>query len=77
MNHYHLRKQNSQCDACAWFGHCGGGCRTLGILDAGEKTGKYDYTASDPFACFFFKGGWYDRVKERLSDYEMKGALKN
>lgn len=70
MNHYHLREQNKQCDNCEWFGHCGGGCRALGILDAGEKTGMYDYTASDPLACLFFKGGWYDRVKERLSEYK-------
>ena len=70
MNHYHLREKNKNCDACQWFGHCGGGCRGLGILDAGERTGTYDYTASDPLACLFFKGGWYDRVKERLKDYE-------
>ena len=39
-NHYWLREQNKQCDECEWFGHCGGGCRALGILDAGEKTGE-------------------------------------
>lgn len=69
-NHYWLREHNKQCDSCEWFGHCGGGCRALGILDAGERTGKFDYSASDPLACLFFKGGWYDRVKERLSGYE-------
>lgn len=70
MNRYHLREQNKQCDECEWFGHCGGGCRLLGILDTGERTGTYDYAASDPLACLFFKGGWYDRIKERLKDYE-------
>ena len=69
-NHYWLREQNKQCDACEWFGHCGGGCRALGILDAGEKTGKFDYSASDPLACLFFKGGWYDQVRERLGNYK-------
>ena len=69
-NHYWLREQNKQCDECEWFGHCGGGCRALGILDAGEKTGKYDYSASDPLACLFFRGGWYDRVRQRLGEFE-------
>ena len=68
-NHYWLREQNRQCDSCEWFGHCGGGCRALGILDAGEKTGTFDYSASDPLACLFFKGGWYDRVRERLGEF--------
>ena len=76
-NHYWLRQQNKMCDACEWFGHCGGGCRMLGILDGFEQTGEYDYSFSDPLACLFFKGGWYDRVKERLNDYEIKGAIKN
>ena len=65
-NHYWLREQNKRCGACEWFGHCGGGCRALGILDAGEKTGAFDYSASDPMACLFFKGGWYERVQARL-----------
>ena len=72
MNHYRLREQNSKCDKCEWFGHCGGGCRALGILDAGEKTGKLDYSASDPLACLFFKDGWYDKVRERLGTSEPK-----
>lgn len=69
-NHYWLRKQNRVCDSCEWFGHCGGGCRALGMLDAMEKTGEYDYSASDPLACLFFKGGWYDKVRERLMEYK-------
>ena len=74
-NHYWLREQNRQCGSCEWFGHCGGGCRALGILDAGETTGQFDYSASDPLACLFFKGGWYDRVKERLNDYQIRTRL--
>ena len=70
-NHYWLREQNRQCDSCEWFGHCGGGCRALGILDAGERTGAYDYSASDPLACLFFKGGWYERVKQHLNTYKV------
>ena len=58
----------TQCGTCEWFGHCGG-CRALRILDAGERTGAYDYAASDPLACLFFKGGWYEKVQERLKPY--------
>ena len=50
-----LREQNKQCDACAWFGHCGG-CRALGIPDAGEKTDKFDYSASAPPELPVFQG---------------------
>ena len=74
MNHHHFRQNNKECDSCEWFGLCGGGCRALGVFYAGLKTGEYDYTAPDRLACLFFKSGWYDRVKERLSDYELKGA---
>ena len=69
MNHYALRQANSQCDQCEWFGYCAGGCRALGILNAGETTGKMDYCASDPLACLFFKGGWYERVQKRLEAF--------
>ena len=68
-NHYWLREHSKNCGSCPWFGHCGGGCRALGILDASETTGEYDYSASDPLACLFFKGGWYEKVRERLSEY--------
>lgn len=68
MNLHHLRKDNKECDTCEWFNHCCGGCRALGIFYAG-KSGKYDYTAPDPIACLFFKGGWYEKVKERLGDF--------
>lgn len=70
LNHWHFRKENAVCDQCEWFGHCGGGCRALGLFSAGEKTGRLDYCASDPLACLFFKGGWYERVQERLGEYE-------
>ena len=68
MNLYALRQQNEECDQCEWFGHCGGGCRALAILDQGERTGKIDYRGCDPLACLFFKGGWYDKVQERLKE---------
>ena len=71
-NHYWLREQNKQCDECQWSGHCGGGCRAFAILCAGETTGKFNYSACDPLACLFYKGGWYERVKKCLNKYEIK-----
>ncbi len=69
-NLYALREKNEACRACEWFGHCGGGCRALAILDSTEKNGKMDYFGCDPLACLFYKGGWYERVKERLKAYK-------
>ena len=69
MNHFALREQNAQCDACPWFGYCGGGCRALAMLESIESTGKAEMTGCDPTACLFFKGGWYDKTRERLKDF--------
>ena len=66
-NHYALKKNSAKCGSCEWFGHCGGGCRALAMLDSVERTGVIDYFGADPVACLFYKGGWYDRVRETLS----------
>lgn len=73
MNHYHLRKNNAECDKCEWFGLCGGGCRALGLLFSVEDGGAPNFSGSDPLACLFYKGGWYDRVRDRLRDYKLIG----
>lgn len=39
-----------------------GGCRGRAAL----ATGGADLMGPDPDACLFFKGGYYDRVKELL-----------
>lgn len=69
-NLHTLRKSNAECDACPWFGHCAGGCRALAMFAGIERGETPDYFACDPMACLFFKGGWYDRVRERLSDFQ-------
>lgn len=69
-NHYMLKKNGEKCGMCEWFGYCGGGCRALAMLDSAERTGKIDYYAADPVACLFFKGGWYDKVRQRLVDFK-------
>ncbi len=58
------------CDGCEWFGHCAGGCRALGILESTKKTGKMDYFGCDPLACIFYRGGWYERVQDKLGDFK-------
>ena len=68
-NRCRLREQNKQSDACAWFGHCGG-CRVLGILNAGEETDKFDYSASAPLGCLFFKGSWDEPALKLLGDFK-------
>jgi radical SAM protein with 4Fe4S-binding SPASM domain len=70
-NHYKLREMNRECGECPWFGFCAGGCRALAILGAAEARGEMDYFASDPLACLFFKGGWYDKIRERLGDFTL------
>ena len=74
MNHYRLRENCAECDQCEWFGTCGGGCRALGLLHAGETTGELDFYGKDPLACLFFKGGWYRRVQDRLSEFSYLAA---
>lgn len=69
-NLYALRENNKTCDGCEWFGRCAGGCRALGILESTEKTGNMDYFGCDPLACLFYKGGWYERVQEKLGGFK-------
>ncbi len=69
-NLYALREKNPQCDGCEWFGRCCGGCRALAMLSGVIEGKDPDYFASDPLACLFYKGGWYDRVCDRLKDYK-------
>jgi len=75
MNHHALGKRSRECGKCEWFGYCGGGCRALGMLDSVEREGAIDEYAADPVACLFFKGGWYDRVRERLKDFSYPGHI--
>ena len=68
-NLYALRANNTECDSCRWFGRCGGGCRALAMLHAVEEGRDPDYYGVDPLACLFFRGGWYELITERFSDY--------
>ncbi len=65
-----LRENNDECNHCEWFGRCGGGCRALAILHGIIQGITPDYFGIDPLACLFYKGGWYDKVQERLKEYQ-------
>ncbi|MBQ9459558.1 MAG: radical SAM protein, partial [Oscillospiraceae bacterium] len=69
-NLYALREKNAECDKCEWFGRCAGGCRALAMLHGVEQGLGPDYYGIDPLACLFYKGGWYERVQEKLGDFE-------
>ena len=68
-NLYALREKNAECDACEWFGRCAGGCRALAMLRGIIEEGVPDYFGIDPFACLFYKGGWYERVQKELGEF--------
>ncbi len=69
-NLYALRKKNRDCDGCEWFARCCGGCRALAMLRGVEEGREPDYFGTDPLACLFFKGGWYEKVRQRLGEFE-------
>jgi radical SAM protein with 4Fe4S-binding SPASM domain len=60
-------EHNKECMACEYKYRCGAGCRGK----AATSNGGTDLLAPDPDACLFFKGGYYDRVKELI------GTLKS
>lgn len=70
MNRY--LEHNKECAACEYKYRCGAGCRGKAVT---ENNGE-DLLAPDPDACLFYKGGYYDRVKEYIfSRKSLKGHL--
>ena len=61
---------NPECAACAFKNRCGGGCRGCAV----NANGGSDLLDVDPDACLIFKGGYYDRVKKLISDYQAQKA---
>ena len=68
-NHYDMAVNNAQCRECEWFDRCGAGCRFAGVICSGEFNNAPDYYGPDAIACLFFRGGWINKVKERLKDF--------
>ena len=58
-----LRAAGTKCGACPYFQYCGGGCRALGPLFAGERA---DFAREDVTKCLFYENGWYRKVTEAL-----------
>ena len=53
-----VRNGNDECRACAWADQCTGGCRNSALIAGDNPCGV------DPDACFFFRNGWEERVRE-------------
>jgi len=62
-----VRENNSKCAGCKWFEYCTGGCRAMGYLFSGEKK---DFFGEDLTKCVFFENGWYEKVRDTLSDWK-------
>ena len=61
-----VRKNNPRCGECKWFEYCTGGCRAMGYLYSGERK---DFFGEDLTKCRFFENGWYEKVRDTLSDW--------
>lgn len=55
---------NKECAECEYKYRCGGGCRGCAAM----ATNGEDLLGIDPDTCLFFKGGYYDRVKELIKE---------
>ncbi len=62
-----LSGSGGKCTSCPYFQVCGGGCRALGLLGAGDKA---DFSHEDVFKCYFFENGWYQKVTRALSGWK-------
>lgn len=58
-----LKSVNAECAVCPWFQTCCGGCRAIALALTHNKM------APDPSKCFYFKGGYDERVHSLLSDW--------
>ena len=58
------REHNPECKICEYKNRCAAGCRGNTVL----HNGGTDLLGIDPEACLFFKGGYYDRVKQLIRE---------
>lgn len=61
-------KKNPQCAACEYKNRCSGGCRGNAMADNGDG----DLLGIDKKTCLFFKGGYYDKVRETAEKLNLK-----
>lgn len=53
---------NEKCSSCKYLTYCRGGCRAIAVL-----TSNGNSLASDPWKCYFFENGYYDKCIEALT----------
>lgn len=61
-----LAKLNEKCRNCKWWKKCIGGCRTCAWALTGDQNGH------DPTKCFFFNGGYMERLQSMLESYDYR-----
>lgn len=77
-----LLEHNPKCQACPWQEVCQGGiCRACGIAALAVRAGSYHgvdplegIRTPDPIQCRFYRGGYFDRLKEMLEKDEALAA---
>ena len=52
-----VRNGNEDCRRCEYRDRCAGGCRSAALIHGDN------YFGPDPDACWFFKNGWEERIK--------------
>ena len=63
--------ENDKCGNCKYYKACTGGCPALGLLYSSNS----DFYHEDITKCIFYENGWYEKVLEALSDWEIDEKL--
>lgn len=63
---------NNKCPNCKYFKACTGGCPALGLLYSDNDNGFFH---EDITKCYFFEGGWYDRINNIMTDWKLLNPL--
>lgn len=59
-----VKEHDQRCGSCRYFRYCLGGCRAIATAFTGDKL------AHDPAKCAFFYGGYYEKLRNILSEWE-------
>ena len=64
--------ENDKCANCKYYKACTGGCPALGLLYSSKDV---DFYHEDITKCIFFENGWYEKVVEELSGWQIEKPL--
>jgi radical SAM protein with 4Fe4S-binding SPASM domain len=64
--------ENDKCANCKYYKVCTGGCPALGLLYSSKDV---DFYHEDITKCIFFENGWYEKVVEELSGWQIEKPL--